>query len=271
MTSSTNPNATLISGHHLSYEQMGKIKIPERTKTYTPVSHQQVIDLVRERAERLLPSSFELKSEAFGVSPKFGDNFGSRMFGVLTFDDNSADMGMAIGVRNSYDQSLSVGVAFGSKVFVCDNLMFVGDVIVARKHTGDVLTHLEKKINKAMIHAPKNHEQILLDSDLMKDIPLDNSEAMMLLGLAYGKSVLKPRQLLGAKNAWVKPPQEDFEDRNLWSLYNAFTESLKTSPADDVMEAHIGAHELLIGEGLDKLRILHDQDYKRKTVSGVVL
>jgi hypothetical protein len=193
------------------------------------------------------------------------------MFGVLTFDDNSADMGMAIGVRNSYDQSLSVGVAFGSKVFVCDNLMFVGDVIVARKHTGDVLTHLEKKINKAMIHAPKNHEQILLDSDLMKDIPLDNSEAMMLLGLAYGKSVLKPRQLLGAKNAWVKPPQEDFEDRNLWSLYNAFTESLKTSPADDVMEAHIGAHELLIGEGLDKLRILHDQDYKRKTVSGVVL
>lgn len=250
-------------GVRIAYDALGKIKLPEKTESYSPISHQEVIDLVVERSEKLI-SGYTLKDQSFGVSPKSGENFGNRMFGVMTFNDDSSDMGLAIGVRNSYDQSLSVGVALGSKVFVCDNLMFVGDVVVARKHTGDIFNQLSLKIDSALSKAPQNHEQIRRDAELMREIPIEDSEAMMMMGLAYGKDILKPRQLLRARRCWEKPPQEDFEERNLWSLYNAFTEALKSSCPSTVMETHIEAHSLLMGEGLQKIGNLHETEYVRK-------
>jgi hypothetical protein len=33
----------------------------------------------------------------------------------------AADYALAIGVRNSYDRSLSVGLTLGNRVFCCDN------------------------------------------------------------------------------------------------------------------------------------------------------
>jgi hypothetical protein len=39
------------------------------------------------------------------------------------------------GLRNSHDKSFPIGVAFGSRVFVCDNLAFIADHVVKRRHT----------------------------------------------------------------------------------------------------------------------------------------
>jgi hypothetical protein len=38
----------------------------------------------------------------------------------------------AVGLRNSRDKSFPIGIAFGSRVFVCDSLTFVGDQGQAR-------------------------------------------------------------------------------------------------------------------------------------------
>jgi hypothetical protein len=38
-------------------------------------------------------------------------------------------------VPNNHDKSFPIGIAFGSRVFVCDNLAFVGDRVIRRKHT----------------------------------------------------------------------------------------------------------------------------------------
>jgi hypothetical protein len=40
-----------------------------------------------------------------------------------------------VGLRNSHDKSFPIGIAFGSRVFVCDNLAFIGDHVIRRKHT----------------------------------------------------------------------------------------------------------------------------------------
>ena len=39
------------------------------------------------------------------------------------------------GPRNSRDKSLLIGIAFGSRVFVRDNLAFSADHVIRRKHT----------------------------------------------------------------------------------------------------------------------------------------
>jgi hypothetical protein len=40
-----------------------------------------------------------------------------------------------VGLRNSHDKSFPIGIAFGSRVFVCDNLAFHGEHVIRRKHT----------------------------------------------------------------------------------------------------------------------------------------
>jgi hypothetical protein len=37
--------------------------------------------------------------------------------------------------HHSHDKSFPIGIAFGSRVFICDNLAFIGDHVVRRKHT----------------------------------------------------------------------------------------------------------------------------------------
>ena len=244
-----------------SFEELKTFQPPKATKTYSPVAHSDLIGIVKDNAEKTL-QGYSFKDESFGVSPKIGENIGDKLFGVMTYEhDTIPDLGLSIGIRNSYDQSLSAGLVCGAKVFVCDNLAFSGDIRVSRKHTGDVVGDLENLIKSAMYQAPGRHQAIATDMEHMKEYSCTNDEAYSILGVAYGRDILKPRQLLGARNAWLNPPQEDFEDRNLWSLYNAITEALKSSSAREIMESHVSSHQLVMNEGI---MLLEDDVYSKQ-------
>jgi hypothetical protein len=233
-------------GLAVEYEKLVNFAPPAPTKTYTPMSHTELATMVKETANRLLPE-MKLVSEDYGVSPKSGANTGDRMFGVLTYEvPGQPDMGLSLGMRNSYDQSLSVGVCSGSTVYVCSNLSFVGDVKVARKHTGDLHAQMQKLISYSISQSPKHFAQVLEDCNDLQKIGLNDDQAWSILGVAYGRELIKPRQLLLAMQAWQRPLQEEFLPRNAWSLYNAFTEALKSSSALEVMESHIAIHEFFM-------------------------
>ena len=237
-------------GQAATMDQILAIKPPEETETYAPVSHGNLIQIIKEQAEDQL-HDYRFLDEHYGLAPLDGENQGAKLFGVLSYQsDMSPDISLSIGVRNSYDQSLAVGVCMGAKVFVCDNLMFSGDIRVTRKHTGDVLEDVEKMISTSMAIAPMRHRDLLRDASVMQDYELLDDEAYAILGMAYGRGILKPRQLLASKNAWEKPLQDEFKDRNLWSLYNSMTEALKTSNARSVLESHAKAHSLVMNQGI---------------------
>jgi hypothetical protein len=42
------------------------------------------------------------------------------------------------GIRNSHDKSFPVGVGFGSRVFVCDNMALMADHVIKRRHTANL-------------------------------------------------------------------------------------------------------------------------------------
>lgn len=244
-----------------TFDELAIFEPPKATKTYSPVAHTDLISIVRENAEKVL-NDYTFKDESFGVAPKIGENVGDKLFGVMTYEHETIpELGLSIGIRNSYDQSLSAGLVCGAKVFVCDNLAFSGDIRVSRKHTGDVIGDLESLISSAMYQAPSRHKAIAGDMDYMKEFDCSDDEAYSILGVAYGREILKPRQLLRAKQAWLKPPQDDFKDRNLWSLYNAMTEALKSSSAREIMESHVASHQLVMNEGV---KLLEDHVYDKQ-------
>ena len=47
-----------------------------------------------------------------------------------------------LGLRNSHDKSTPIGIAFGSKVFVCSNMAFIGEHVIRRRHTANAKREL---------------------------------------------------------------------------------------------------------------------------------
>ncbi|MHC4974689.1 MAG: DUF932 domain-containing protein, partial [Planctomycetota bacterium] len=58
-----------------------------------------------------------------------------RYFGVLMLQSAYGDYTDMVGLRNSHDKKFPIGISFGSRVFVCDNLAFCGDHVIKRRHT----------------------------------------------------------------------------------------------------------------------------------------
>src|SRR5205085_7244953 len=57
---------------------------------------------------------------------------------------------LAVGLRNSTDQTLPMGFAGGSRVFVCDNMAMASELLVKRKHTRFGQTRFADAITQAV-------------------------------------------------------------------------------------------------------------------------
>ena len=154
-------------------------------------------------------------------------------------------MALSVGFRNSYDRSMSIGIAIGASVFVCDNLALQGEVAVMKKHTKNVWTALEDLAITTLYKSGKNFEQIVNDSEVLKYRSLENEQAFQMMGLLFGKGIISPRQITVLKNKWLKPEHPEFQPRNEWSFYNACTDALKSTPPVSIMEKHIRLHDEL--------------------------
>ena len=227
-------------GEAATMEELAAIPLPKETRSYKPVSHNALATMLGAIASDLLPE-FELVNTQFGLARD-----GAQMFGVHTFKNGSSAMGLSIGFRNSYNKSLSVGIAVGSTVFVCDNLCLNGEVTVLKKHTPNVIASIESLALAAIYKSRSAFNQIQEDAEVMKGISLSDEDAYRTIGLLYGNGIITPRQIPVVKNEWLKPNHDDFNGRNIWSFYNACTESLKSSPPQSIMERHLALHSQLM-------------------------
>lgn len=227
-------------GHRVGLPEVLAVPVPEKTKTYHPVAHGELIDFVRQRVHVSL--GLEIRKEEYGLSRK-----DQQMFGVMTLDTGNDENGLAIGLRNSYDKSLSVGISSGAQVFVCDNLCFSGSgMTVLRKHTLNVWRDIALNVDKALQGSEHHYIEMNRQMDAMKQIPVSLDAGYDLVGRALGYEVLRPQQATIALRDWRTPRHEDFAERNLYSLYQCFTEALKKGPAGDTMDRYSHAHEFFV-------------------------
>jgi len=226
-------------GDYCSLDDLREIPMPEETRSYKPVSHYDLAKNLAEVSGTLL-RDYELERSQYGLARD-----GAQLFGVHTYRNGSVSMGLSIGFRNSYDKSMSVGIAIGASVFVCDNLALTGEIAIARKHTSNVWNDLEELTITTIYRSQHNFTRIVEDAQVMQGQHLTDNDAYRLLGLLYGQGVITPRQIPVVKKEWLTPSHEEFEDRNVWNFYQAVTEALKSAPPPKVMEKHIALHQLL--------------------------
>ena len=230
---------THCGGNVATLEDLRLVPLPEETSSYKPLSHYDlVMNIQRVASDMLRDHTFEKGSYALA-------NNGSRLFGVHTYWTEANDLALAIGFRNSYDKSMSVGIAIGASVFVCDNLMFTGTITVLRKHTLNVIDDLETAILKVVYKARHQFTRITESAEQLRSLPLEDDDAFKMLGLLFGHKVLTPRQLPVARAEWLTPSHKAFQPRNSWSFYNAVTAALKSTPPQRILERHLALHDLM--------------------------
>ncbi len=231
----------LCTNNRVSFDQVTAVPVPAHTRSWRPVPYADAVGFLHQTIERNLP--YDLESAEFGMSKD-----GNQMFGVLTLDTGDRDQGMAIGIRQSYNRSLALGIVVGAQVFVCDNLMFNGNAFkVVRKNTTNVWTDFRNLVTAQVGDSQAHYETMQWETHGMKSVSVSQERGHELLGRALGNRILTPTQATVAFGDWRAARHEEFAPRNLWSLYNCITEGLKKGRPSAIMDRYAAAHDFMNG------------------------
>ena len=219
-------------GKVVGYNEAIAVPVPPTTRTYTPVPNKDLIDFIRARIAAVL--GIRIIAEQWALSKN-----GQQLFGIIVLKG-----GLVIGVRSSYNKTLSVGLAVGMQVFVCDNLCFSGDSLTyMRKHTLNVWRDIRHTLDSVLQESEVYHERLIEETNSWRNIALSDDQGYEYLGLDIGQGVLTPTQANVAFTDWKKPRYEEFAPRTAWSLYNCFTEGLKKGSAGTGLNRYTTAHD----------------------------
>lgn len=223
-------------------DKVFEVVTPEPTDSHFPVDHDL---LLTEVENNLAKNGLEIVQQAHALTQE-----GQRYFGLLEvkkrplevieeplpgashalLDDPSVkpDYNLVIGLRNTHDKSFSAALAMGSRVFCCDNLAFSGDVLIGRKHTRHIKRDLPLMIPRAF--AALSVERVNMETriDAYKNEKISDVAANdLILRSIVDEKIFGVRLLNRVVEEWRNPSHDEFGDRTVWSLFNAYTEAAK--------------------------------------------
>ena len=213
---------TLVAGplSKLGRAELSQIPVPEATATHKPVPHHNIVDSL---VETLSFRHIGVVDEEYAVS-----NDGMKMFGVLDLETQMEGCRFSIGIRNSHDKSLRLGLTVGIRVFVCSNMAFSGDFTpVLAKHSKSF--NLIDTLAVGVDRIQRNFEPMQRQVESWRQNQLTDSQAKLIFYSAFVDGNLDaPRSLLPeVHRLYFEPEYPEFSARTMWSLSNAFTSAFK--------------------------------------------
>lgn len=194
------------------------IPLPDATDTFQPIAHKQLVDSID---EALALRRFQILRSEFAVSPD-----GMKLFGLLEINATMEGIRFAIGLRNSNDKSMRLGMVAGYRVQVCDNMMFQGEFKpLLAKHTKGLDLIESVSIGVDRIH--RGFAPLKQAIEIKRLIGLSDNDARILIYQAFLEEKFPISLIKDVHQNYFEPEWEDFRERTVWSLENAFTESFK--------------------------------------------
>lgn len=200
----------------IDYDGLRQLETPPATATHVPLPHFRLVDLV---AHSLAYHGHEVREQHHGVTPD-----GLRYFGVLTIRSPYTGYEDMVGLRNSHDKSLPVGIAFGSRVFVCDNTAFVADHVIRTKHTAKLKLRLPGLVGQLIEPLTEQREAQARKIEVYRTTDLTEAQADHAIMGMYREGVIPVTKIADVWGEWEQPSFEEFATRhNAWRLFNAAT------------------------------------------------
>ena len=207
----------------VTYDDLRAVAMPDATETHIPVAHHEIVELVR---YTLGFFGHEIVEEQHAILPD-----GMRYFGVMMLRSAYGGYTDVLGLRNSHDKTFPIGIAFGSRTFVCDNLAFIGDHVIRRKHTSKAKRELPGLITE--IVQPLQAQRIAQNQKLLtyQETKLDDSAADHAIMTMYREDVIGVKRIGDVLEQWERPAH-DWGDKTAWRLFNAATFALSGKVAE---------------------------------------
>jgi Domain of unknown function (DUF932) len=214
--------STLIAGPlpKLGRAELAQIPVPQATRTHRPVPHHEIVEAL---VETLSFRHIGVVNEEYAVSPD-----GMKMFGVLDLETQMDGARFSIGLRNSHDKSLRLGLTVGLRVTVCLNMLFSGDFTpVLAKHTKSF--NLIDTLSVGVDRIQRNFAPMRHQVETWRQTQITDIQARLIIYAAFVEGKLDaPKSLLPeVHRLYFEPEYPEFSARTMWSLSNAFTSAFK--------------------------------------------
>lgn len=213
---------TLVAGplSKIGRMELAQIPVPQATATHRPVPHHEIVEAL---VETLSFRHIGVVNEEYAAS-----NDGMKMFGVLDLETQMEGCRFSIGIRNSHDKSLRLGLTAGLRVFVCSNMAFNGDftpVLAKHSKSFNLIDTLAVGVDKIQ----RNFEPMQRQVEHWRQAQITDERAKLIFYAAFVDGKLDvPRSLLTeVHRLYFEPQYEEFSPRTMWSLSNAFTSAFK--------------------------------------------
>ena len=219
----------------IDVQMLAQLETPPATQTHHPISHREVVEMVK---YSLGYYGHEITEEHHFIAEE-----GARYFGALSLRSPHGDYTDLVALRNSHDKKFPIGIAVGARVFVCDNLSFVGDHVVKRRHTPRAKRDLPGLV--ATIVEPLHQERQAQHEKFQtyQNVALTDEQVDHMVLELYRRGVLNIQRVPQVLSQW-KNPTHDWGPPTAWRLFNAVTLAL-TGRMAEKPEASEKLHELM--------------------------
>lgn len=215
---------------HITRADLARIDAPAPTRTWFPLKHSTVLDRT---CETLDAAGFRIDSMQLSVA-----RAEARFFGTLRLNNRiTPEVSLAVGIRNSNDQSFPIGFCVGERTFVCDNLSFHSEIVISRKHTRFGETRFQEAMSRAVLGLHQFQASAAQRIAALNNWELSDDQANSLILQSFESGIVSNHLLPTVIREWRQPAIEDFKPRTGWSLLNAFTAALKDRQASNPQQA----------------------------------
>lgn len=226
-------------GKYVSRAELVYVPCPEPTRTWFPINHSVVANSV---VSALAAGGYEVKRDQWALSGPAGE----QMFGVLDMSCQiqGREISLAVGVRNSVNQTFPLGFCAGSRVFVCDNLAFSAELMVRRRHTVNGMRDFTVNVSRAVgalegfIYA----EKVRVERWQKATVTYRQRDEVILRAL--GSGVFPKKMLPDIFREHVRPQYTEFNDMSAYGLFNNFTTVMRERAAKRPNEHSWATQEL---------------------------
>lgn len=221
---------------------LNRTLMPEPTKTHQCIQHGDFVDMVEDAAN---DAGFVF-GEMHHALWRDGD---ARYFGLteLKHSNENAEFALMLGIRNSYDKSISAQLLLGARVYICANMSYSASNVVGRKHTTHIMRDLNglvvEQIQKTEAFAKIQEERF----DAYREHKITDTRADRLMINMLRTDAIQSTKFRAMVQEWYEP-RYDHGPKRAWRLFNACTEALKGTPAHDMPRRTMGLQSILDAE-----------------------
>jgi hypothetical protein len=215
----------------------------ERTASYAPVPFSKMARICDE-----VVGSISDQYQSENVSYYVNSTQDEMLIQHRLYKDGK-ELGLSYEAMGSHNKTAANHFWGSNCVVWCNNghMMADADVHWSGKHTPHKVTEVEEAAWAVLGQWQDTTEHAEEEMESMKSVDIDDNRFYEYTGLLYGREIIKPRQMPLVHKEWHQPRHDAFAPRNMWSAYNAVTETFKSAPIGGHRQRHIALSAITAG------------------------